>query len=290
MNNTFDPTTLADDLCEVRQIYAAFFARFDKAAWEKPVKGGTAEWNLHQTIAHQVALTGSALESIRSALRGETYVFAGLENRYQFNAFNRHGIDQYLSLSLKDLCAEFLNILDETIKIARCLQPGQAELTSEMSIYNRPVKISEALGIITFHSGLAHSAQVTEPAGEPPLWKQLSPEIRHRVIGRTMRALSLLYRSDLGGKLNAVLAFRVDGPGGGNWHVNVSPETSTSDEGVVDQATLTIHLRETAIFCQMFTGRLNLPVALLTGQMKLRGDLRLFLRMNTLFSVDARLR
>jgi hypothetical protein len=70
-----------------------------------------------------------------------------------------------------------------------------------MPIYNRPVKIVEAIGIIMFHAGLHHSAQVAEPVGVPPLWKQLSPEIRHRVIGRVMRALSLLYRCDLGGDL-----------------------------------------------------------------------------------------
>jgi len=37
----------------------------------------------------------------------------------------------------------------------------------------------------------------------------------------------------------------------------------------------------------MFTGRFNPAVALLTGQLKLRGDLRFFPRMGTLFSVDA---
>ena len=47
-------------------------------------------------------------------------------------------------------------------------------------------------------------------------------------------------------------------------------------------------LRDTAVFCRMLTSRLNLPIALISGAMKLRGDLRLFLRMGTLFSVDAR--
>jgi hypothetical protein len=56
----------------------------------------------------------------------------------------------------------------------------------------------------------------------------------------------------------------------------------------VDQASLTIRLRETSGFCWMLTGRLNLPVALLRGQLKLCGDLRLFRRGNNLFSVDAR--
>lgn len=49
-----------------------------------------------------------------------------------------------------------------------------------------------------------------------------------------------------------------------------------------------IHQRETAVFCQMLTSRLNRLSVLISGSMKLRGDLRLFLRMNTLFSVDSR--
>ena len=49
-----------------------------------------------------------------------------------------------------------------------------------------------------------------------------------------------------------------------------------------------IHLHETGVFCQMLTSRLNLPLALISGNVKVHGDLRLFLRRNTLFSVDAK--
>jgi hypothetical protein len=137
-----------------------------------------------------------------------------------------------------------------------------------------------------FHAGLHHSAQVAEPAGVAPLWRRLTPDIRHRVIGRVLRAFSLLYRFDLGRELQAVIAFEVDGPGGGQWHVDLAPTAATSASGAVDRPSLTVHLRATDIFCQMLTGRLNLPLVLLTGQLKLRGDLRLFTRMGALFSVD----
>lgn len=288
MTSPFDAQTMADDLSEVRRIYAAFFDQLTEVDWERGVKGGPKEWNLRETVAHLCALNGAGLQSIEHALRGEPYVFVGLEDRYQFNAYNRRGIDEHLHLQGKALGAEFLGILDRAAGVARNLQPGQAEIAAEMPIYNRPVTIIEGLGIIMFHAGLNHTAQVAEPAGLPPLWQQLSPEIRHRVIGWVMRALSLLYRYDLGGDLRAILAFQVGGPGGGQWHVNVSPESATSGEGAVDRASLTIEMRETAVFCQMFTGRMNLPLALLTGQLKLRGNLRLFLRMGSLFSVDAR--
>lgn len=288
MDETFNPQILAADLCELHRIYAEFFNGLTQEDWDRPVKGSPKEWNLHETVAHLYALSGAGLESTRHTLRGESYTFNDLDNRYQLNAYNRQGIDEHLHIPMKVLCAEFLDILSEAADIALNLQPGQAELTGLMAIYNRPVTIVEALGIIMMHGGLIHSAQVTASTGAPPLWKQLSPEIRHRVLGRLIRALSLLYRTDLDDSLQTTLSFKVDGLGGGSWHMDVSPEGATSGEGPGQKRGLTMHFRDTAIFCQMFTGRINLPLALLTGQLKLSGHLALFPRFGTLFSVDAR--
>jgi hypothetical protein len=288
MDELFDPKTLADDLDEVHHIYSSFFAALDESNWDKAVKGSPKEWNLHETIAHLCALNGSGLEGIKHSVRRESYTFIGVEERYKFNAFNRKGIDDHLDIPLKELSAELLDIHDEAAHIARDLRPDQAELTAQMPIYNRPVKIVEALSIMIFHASLVHTAQVAEPAGLPPLWMQLSPEFRHRVIGRTMRAFSLLYRLDIGGSMRDTLVFRVDGAGGGEWYVKLSPDAPTSGEGIVEHPGLVIHLRETTVFCRMLTERINLPIALISGAMKLRGDLRPFLRMGTLFSIDAR--
>lgn len=288
MDEIFDPKTLADDLVEVHRIYSSFFAALDESNWDKAVKGGPKEWNLHETVAHQCALNGSGLESIQHTLRGEPYTFVGLEDRYKFNAFNRKGINDHLRIPMNELFAEHLGILEEAARIARGLTPDQAKLTAPMPIYNRPVSIVEALSIINFHSGLVHTAQVADPAGVPPLWTHLSPEVRHRLIGRVMRAFSLLYRLDIGGPLRDTIVFRIDGNDGGEWYVKLSPDAPTSGEGVVENPGLVIHMRDTTVFCRMLTVRLNLPLALIRGEMKLRGDLRLFLRMNILLSIDAR--
>ena len=284
----FDPATLAGDLHEVRRIYAEFLARLREEAWDKPPQGGPEEWTLHEAIAHQCALNGAGLESVKHTLRGEHYTFIGLDDRYRFDAYNRKGIDEHLGIPRGELCAEFLGILDQAAGIASDLRPDQAELTAQMPIYNRPVRIEEALSIIVFHAGLVHTSQVAHPSGLPPLWTQLSPEFRHRVITRTMLPFSLLYRRDIGGALCATIVFRVDGPGGGEWYVQVSPDLSMFGEGTVERPSLVIQLRDTAVFCQMLAGRFRLATGLISRRMKLRGDRRLFMRMNTLFSVDAR--
>ena len=130
MNNAFDPVILVGDLCEVRRIYAEFFAGLDEAGWDKPVKGSPKEWTLHETVAHLVALNGAGLESIKNTLRGESYIFVGLDNRYKFNAYNRRGIYEHLNIPMKELCANLLDILDEAARLARDLQPDQAQLTA----------------------------------------------------------------------------------------------------------------------------------------------------------------
>lgn len=287
-DTTFEPIALADDLCEVSRIYACLFDTLDTTRWDLPSRRGRREWTLHETIAHLCALNGAGLDSITHTLRGEDYTFVGLTTRYELNAYNRRGIDDRLDLSPEALRAELLRVHDSAADVARALQPGQADMTARMPIYNRPIRIAEALGILVMHAGLIHTAQVAEPAGIRPLWTQLRPDIRHREIGRVMRAFSLLYRRDIGRSLSAAIAFQVDGPGGGAWYVDLAPEAATSGEGDADRPRLTLHFRSTDDFCRMLTGRMNAPMALVMGQLKLRGELRLFRRLDRLFSVDAR--
>ncbi len=122
-----------------------FFSDLTQAAWERPVKGKPKEWTLHETTAHLCALNGAGLEGIKHILRGEPYTFSGLDSRYDLNAYNRQGIDEHLDLPMKAPCAELLDILSEAASIADSLQPGQAGLGARMPIYNRPVRIVEAL-------------------------------------------------------------------------------------------------------------------------------------------------
>ena len=288
LNKTFDPQTIADDLLEVRRIYTEFFAEIKEADWDKPVKGSPNEWNLHETIAHLCALNGDGLESIKNTLRGEPYTFVGFEHRYKFNSYNRNGINAHLHLPMKELFAEHLSILEEAARVARSLTPDQAKMTARMPIYNRSVSMVEGLSIINFHAGLVHTAQVADPAGVPPLWKRLSPEVRHRLIARMMRAFSLLYRIDIGGSMRETIVFRIDGEGGGVWHVKLSPDAPTSGEGAVENPSLVVHMRDTSVFCRMFTVRLNVPLALLLGEIKLRGNPFLFFRLGDFLSIDGK--
>lgn len=288
METAFIPQLLAQDIETVRENYAAFFARLSDADWSRPAPRGKGEWNLRETVAHLCALTGEGNQSMLAALRGEHHTLVGLRDRYDFEAYNRREIDRQAHLANETLAVNFLSILDQARDIALHLTPAQLDCTASLPIYNRPVKVVEALGIQVFHPGLHHSAQVAEPAGLAPLWVHLPADVRQRIITRVMRALSLLYRFDLGGDLRATFAFEIAGPGGGCWRVDVSPHSAQSAQAPCERATFTIGMRSTDTFCRMFTGRINLLSDLLSGELRLKGDLRLFRRFGSLFSVDAR--
>jgi len=89
--STFDPLTLASDLRDVCRIYARLFEGLHRSRWDTPVRRGRDEWTLRETIAHLCALNGDGVDSIQHRLRGETYAFRGLDDRYQLNAYNAPG-------------------------------------------------------------------------------------------------------------------------------------------------------------------------------------------------------
>ncbi len=286
IGDPYDPELLASDLSLVYQVYADFFSRLTRADWQRPSKHG--EWSLREVTAHLSALTRITQQGIQAALQGKSIRDPDLPDRFEFSHFNRKKIDAGLTMRIEDLYGSFLASLCQSIETASSLKPGEIDAAVEMPIYNRPVTVGELLGIQVVHPGLTHSAQIAEPAGVPPLWTQLPAETRHRVIGRVMRAMSLLYRTDLGGALEAVITFRVAGECGGNWYVDLSPKNPCSGEGQVERSDLSLWFRDTDTFFQMNTHRLNPYKAMLGGKLRMGGNLRLFLRFGSLFNVDAR--
>jgi hypothetical protein len=108
MNATFDPQILTDDLCEVQRIDTQFFAVLDVTRGDRPAERGAAEWTLHEALAHVCVLNGDGLAAIKHALQVRVYVFRGLDDRLQFNAFNGTTRDPaaLIALRVSDQCAK----------------------------------------------------------------------------------------------------------------------------------------------------------------------------------------
>jgi hypothetical protein len=287
-NDILDPQILAGDLRRIRQAYATLFATIDPEALERTGRSDRGGWTMREVAAHLGALNGAGIESIRHTLRGEEYRFEGLDDRYHFNAYNRTGIDRALAAGTARTLDRAVTVLDDGERIARNLSPDRAATTAPLPIYNRRVRVDETLSIEALHSGLLHSAQIADPAGMPPLWAGFEEPVQHRLVSRLLLAFSLLYRLDLADGLRDTIAFRVDGAGGGEWYLDLRPDGADWREEPLAHPGLSIRMRSTATLFRMATHRIRMPVALVTGEIRVGGHLRLFTGLGRLTSVDAR--
>lgn len=277
----FEPAVLAADLREVAGLYAQLRPYVDTPAWRAPTRG----WTMAQTVAHLDVMTATGLSAIDDAVAGRRPVFDGIADRRGLEAWNeatiRHRLDEG-----GDPLGSLVTGLRRSADRAEQLTVAQLTATVELPIYNAPLSVVDLLGIQTFHPGLTHTAQVVDAVDRPPLWAGLQPATRHRMITRLARALGYLYWPDRGGPDGLTIGIRIDGPGGGDWHVVGTPTGADGGSGRPADPDLTLGFRDLTVACRMFTSRLPLLRSLLRRDLRLRGDVRILRRFATLFSAD----
>ncbi|MFO7172212.1 MAG: SCP2 sterol-binding domain-containing protein [Bacillota bacterium] len=81
--------------------------------------------------------------------------------------------------------------------------------------------------------------------------------------------------------LSAVYQFELTGEGGGTYHVRIADGQAAVVEGPAQDAGCTIQM-EAADFQALVAGRLNPMTAFMTGKLKVRGDLSLAMKLQSL--------
>lgn len=82
--------------------------------------------------------------------------------------------------------------------------------------------------------------------------------------------------------VTAVYQFDLSGDGGGKWYAEVKDCACTVTEGEHPAPSITISM-DAGDYLNMATGKLNGQLAFMTGKLKLKGDMTLAVKMNTMF-------
>ena len=83
--------------------------------------------------------------------------------------------------------------------------------------------------------------------------------------------------------VTAVYQFDLSGEGGGKWYAEVKDCACTVSQGEHPEPSITIRM-DAADYLAMAAGKLNGQLAFMTGKLKLKGDMTLAIKMNTMFA------
>ncbi|NTW01733.1 MAG: SCP2 sterol-binding domain-containing protein, partial [Oscillochloris sp.] len=84
--------------------------------------------------------------------------------------------------------------------------------------------------------------------------------------------------------LHAALAFHIEGQGGGSWFIRVDPAGGKGQIGTVRTADVSLRFVSADLLCRVVTFQANILRIMITRRLRVRGNLRLAMRIPHLFS------
>ena len=87
---------------------------------------------------------------------------------------------------------------------------------------------------------------------------------------------------DKAGNTSASIQFDLSGANAGKWFVKIADGAATSGEGVVENPSLTL-LADSQDWVKIMTGQLDGTAAFMSGKLKIKGDMGLAIRMQSMF-------
>jgi len=90
------------------------------------------------------------------------------------------------------------------------------------------------------------------------------------------------FKSDAAAGMNAVYQYDVTGDGGGKWYTVIEDGKLTVEKGEHESPNITITVADQD-YIDMVSGKLNGQTAFLTGKLKIKGDMSLAMKLNSLF-------
>ncbi len=84
------------------------------------------------------------------------------------------------------------------------------------------------------------------------------------------------------GNTNASIQFDLSGANAGKWFVKIAGGSASSGEGEIESPNLTL-LADSQDWVKIMTGQLDGTAAFMSGKLKIKGDMGLAIRMQSMF-------
>ena len=84
--------------------------------------------------------------------------------------------------------------------------------------------------------------------------------------------------------MDCVYQFNITGEGGGDWSIAIANGDATVSAGTAENPSITITM-EAGNFISLLQGKLNGQMAFMTGKLKIKGDMALALKLQSVFNL-----
>jgi putative sterol carrier protein len=100
--------------------------------------------------------------------------------------------------------------------------------------------------------------------------------------GQVIQAMPTYFQPDKAGNTNATIQFDLSGDQAGKWYLKVADGHASASEGQAENPNLTL-LADGRDAVRIFTGQMDPTAAFMSGKLKVKGDMGLAMRMQSMF-------
>jgi putative sterol carrier protein len=99
---------------------------------------------------------------------------------------------------------------------------------------------------------------------------------------QVVSAMPSFFVPEKAGSTNATIQFDLTGEHAGKWFVKIADGKATSGAGEAENPNLTL-IADSRDYVKIFTGHLDPTAAFMSGKLKIKGDMGLAMKMQTMF-------
>ena len=260
------------------------YARLDEREWGKKASD---RWTAKDFLAHLVVSQEEVGNRVtRQAMAGEPVDIPGYRGRDGINEHNEQTLASVRDLSVAELLGRLKATVEEHLSMLDGLSESDLDKPCAHPGWDRPGTLRDQFFASYLHLP-GHYQDIRRAAKKKlPHWMEVSSTDEvHYQLDRIFNFMPLIYRSDIGGEMQATYVFTMEGDGGGQWAIQIAGGKAESLDAAPASFDTEVKTKP-ELWIDLSNNDLNPVWAITTRKVQLGGNAGLAMKLGTLFQVS----
>jgi len=260
------------------------YARLDEREWGKKASD---RWTAKDFLAHLVISQEDVSNRVtRQAMAGEPVEIPGYRGREGINEHNEQTLESVRGLPVAELLGRLKAAVEEHLSMLDGLSESGLDKPFAHPGWDRPGTLRDQFFASYLHLP-GHYQDIRRAAKKKlPHWMEVSTTDEvHYQLDRIFNFMPLIYRSDIGGEMQATYVFTMEGNGGGQWAIQIADGKAESLEAAPASFDTEVKTKP-ELWIDLSNNDLNPVWAITTRKVQLGGNAGLAMKLGTLFQVS----